>query len=223
MMRALAFLALTALAACGNPSSPIAPADPPQPEPPSPEPPSPSPEPPEAAQSAVAPALFYDDEELAELGYRLEPLEGENARWCRGDGCLCREPLETTMTFDENLRVFREALARGQGEGSERRTVNCLTAETGRCGAFRYFLFVGDIYRHELRWFDADGAMVAWRNVTDYDAYCGGSLARWKGRVPRCEEVERTELICGEGQTVLTPLEDLHALAAGRGPRGAGP
>ena len=127
------------------------------------------------------------------------------------------------MTFDENLRVFREALARGQGEGSERRTVNCLTAETGRCGAFRYFLFVGDIYRHELRWFDADGAMVAWRNVTDYDAYCGGSLARWKGRVPRCEEVERTELICGEGQTVLTPLEDLHALAAGRGPRGAGP
>ena len=73
---------------------------------------------------------------------------------CRPDGkfCLCLEPLHCDVpgeciSFDENVRAFREAL--GGGDGG--RTVRCERAELGHCGKLRYFYFKGDIDRDELR------------------------------------------------------------------------
>jgi len=92
--------------------------------------------------------------------------------------------------------------------------VHCERAEVGRCGDHRYFYFQGDIHRYEMRWFDASGTLVAQRNRTDYAQYCNHTASsRWMGRVPRCEALEREELICGEAAgPLLTPVEDLRDL-----------
>ncbi|HJL14968.1 MAG TPA: hypothetical protein RMH99_04890 [Sandaracinaceae bacterium LLY-WYZ-13_1] len=74
-----------------------------------------------------------------------------------------------------------------------------------------------------MRWFDADGRIVGVRNVTDYDAYCGGSTARFAGRIPRCDEMRIDEQICGEPQNVLAPVVDLERLLVGAMPPGSGP
>jgi hypothetical protein len=125
--------------------------------------------------------------------------------------CVCHEELKRfgdCITLEENLKVFRAALEPGQ-----LRTVSCARAEVGRCGAYRYFYFQGDIHRYELRFFGADGKLVAQRNTTDYDAYCGGASARWQGVVPACNEMKTEELICGKApRPLVPPLEDLRRL-----------
>jgi len=173
----------------------------------------------EAPASATdAAGAFVDDAALGARGWSVAERAGAPVV-CAGSSCVCREALPYETTFEENLRVFRAALDEGQGD----RQVTCLSGVVGSCGAFRFFLFVGDIYRHEVRWFDADGALVGVRNVTDYDAYCGGSLARFAGQIPRCDAVEVDEVICGEPQPVLPPLDDLARLLQGHGPEGSGP
>ena len=176
-------------------------------------------------------AEAYTLMELGEAGFQSHPKSHRQARkkfgldatvptsraydfLCRGEDraerCICRSELPCTeadpcIDFERNLEVFREALGAAGGG------VHCERAETGHCGSFHYFYFRGGIYRDEMRWFDASGALVAQRNLTDYNAYCNGTAAaRWMGYVPRCAKVERDELICGEASVELpTPLGDL--------------
>lgn len=189
---------------------------------------------PEQPTPAVADGRFHTDDELSAVGLNIEPRDhvrgpetvapggpppttGDYDFVCGADTgrCVCRLPLPCTergdcITLDDNLAGFRSAL-----EGDGDRTVHCEWAETGRCGDFRYFYFQGGIHRYEMRWFDEDGRLVAQRNWTDYPEYCNHTaLTRWQGRVPKCETLERTELICGEGDRPLrTPLEDLRGYA----------
>lgn len=121
--------------------------------------------------------------------------------------CECIEALDCDgdcITLDENLRYFRDALARTEGA-----TVLCESAQTGRCDALRYFEFNGDIERHELRFFSGDdGRLIAMRNWTDYPAYCEGrAMTRWLGGIPRCAEMSIEATICGttDGPPVSPP------------------
>lgn len=158
---------------------------------------------------------FYSEAELRDLGVTVTAVEGGRSLVCGGEDlgtCVCLEPLPCAAagdcaTFDENVRAFRDALA----HPAEGRAVHCRRAETGRCGDLRYFDFDGDIERHEIRWFDASGRLVAQRNWTDYPAYCGGkSRVMFQGRVPKCASAARDELICGEAAaSVPTPVDDL--------------
>lgn len=158
---------------------------------------------------------YYVREQLKELGLREVKIDAENVLLCGGtdeSACVCLEELPcaaagTCANYEQNLAILREALAKPV----DGRTVSCERAETGRCDGFRYLDFSGDIDRHEMRWFDASGALVGQRNWTDYPAYCGGrSRTRFQGRVPRCAAAARDELICGEaGGTVFTPADDL--------------
>ncbi len=167
---------------------------------------------------------YYSREQLKELGLREVKVDAENVLLCGGtdeSACVCLEELPcaaagSCTNYDQNLAILREALAKP----ADGRSVSCERAETGRCDGFRYLDFSGDIDRHEMRWFDASGALVGQRNWTDYPAYCGGrARARFQGRVPRCTSPARQELICGEaGETVLAPAEDL-TRRAGRSSR----
>ena len=167
------------------------------------------------------PGDFYSREQLSEMGLREVKVDAQNVLLCGGtdeSACVCLEALPcaadgTCTTFDQNLALLRQALAK-PGDG---RTVSCQRAETGRCEGFRYLDFSGDIDRHEMRWFDASGALVAQRNWADYPAYCGGrTRTRFQGRVPRCASPAREELVCGEaGGTVVTPVDDLTRRAGG--------
>lgn len=109
--------------------------------------------------------------------------------------------------MEENVDLFRRALATKQNG----RSVECRRGETGRCGAFRYFNFDGDVERHEIRWFDSTGKLVGQRNSTDYAEYCGGKARiRYQGRVPKCDSMEREEVICGSAEYPLPrPIEDV--------------
>jgi hypothetical protein len=167
---------------------------------------------------------FLSDAELTALGVRVVALEGGSRLVCGGPaedtGCVCLEPLPCEasgdcVTFDASVRAFREAVTAGQ----EGRKVQCNRAEIGRCGPFRFFDFEGDIERHEIRWFDETGRLVAQRNWTDYPAYCGGKArVGFHGRVPRCASPSREETICGEPSLgVRTPVEDL-LLRSGKSP-----
>lgn len=200
------------------------------PEPSEPEPPEPEP----SEFEVDGEPSYYSDTELEALGFTLAPQDALPTRemfgpdgptptiegytfLCGGEptrrGCVCRRPLPCAaegdcITLEENLRVFREAIS----PANERR-VRCERAEVGRCGDFRYFYFQGDTHRYEMRYFDARGVLVAQRNATDYPEYCNHSTdVRWMGRVPRCDRLEREELICGEADRPLrVPVEDLRA------------
>src|SRR2546421_4376860 len=108
-----------------------------------------------AASSVPAPA-YYAIGELRALGLRVTAVDSRRLLVCPRagkKGCVCLEPAPcqgTTdcISFDENLRAFRKALAHGQ----DQRTVKCDRGEIGRCGAFRYFDFEGDVERFEVRW-----------------------------------------------------------------------
>lgn len=154
------------------------------------------------------PALFYGDDELRELGLRVERLSDALAVVCPPDDdvyCECIEALdcggEPCITLERNLEIFREALARKTGA-----TVHCEAAQTGTCAgdgtALTYFDFNGDIHRHELRFFADDGGerrLVAMRNSTDYNQYCDGkAMTRWLGGIPKCEAMTLGETICGD-------------------------
>lgn len=120
-------------------------------------------------------------------------------------GCGGEKPC---ITYDENVSAFRTAL-KGVGTGKDRRTVSCNQAEIGTCGKYRYFFFDGDIYRTELRFFDARGTFIGEIARTDYDEYCGGKASqRVRGAVPRCDPV-RTELICGKAGDVSKLIESV--------------
>ena len=141
---------------------------------------------------------------------------------CSAEGngeCLCLAPLDCgeggCITYEANVAAFRQVLEKPP-EGVK---VYCDRAEVGRCDAFRYFDFEGDVERRELRWFDATGALVGQRNVTDYQAYCGEQTrVRYQGRVPRCGQLSGSEHICGDQKRpAKTPLEDLRRFTARRG------
>lgn len=153
------------------------------------------------------PDLFYSDDELREMGLRVERLNEAHAVVCPPDDdvyCECIEALdcggEPCITLERNLEIFREALGRKTGA-----TVHCEAAQTGTCGgegaALSYFDFNGDIHRHELRFFADDGGeprLVAMRNSTDYNQYCDGkAMTRWLGGIPKCETMTLGETICG--------------------------
>ena len=158
---------------------------------------------------ATAPGV-YRFEELATLGLNATRLDTGETLLCGGQ-CVCMKPLDCSdgscISYSENIAAFRAAL-KAPGPG---RTVSCRRAETGRCGEFRYFDFEGDLHRRELRWFNETGAMVAQRNVADYDAYCEGQAQTlFVGSVPRCEVLNDRERICGQGERpALTALQDL--------------
>jgi hypothetical protein len=207
---------LLAVLACQGPQKPVW-AQPAAPTPKSPAPPAP-PAPPKAPP-------YFDDSDIKALAFQVKPLKKNQLLVCGesgGKNCVCVEPLPcqsqgNCLGFQDNVDAFRQALAaREKG-----RSVECRRAEIGTCGEFRYFDFEGDIARRELRWFDGAGRLVAQRNSTDYEEYCGGkSRTRFQGRVPRCESLKRTELICGtaEGDLPL-PIEDVlkRRLKAGDG------
>jgi hypothetical protein len=163
-----------------------------------------------------ASGAHYELADLRRLGLGIEPIDGARSllRGFDRSSAICLEPLacetkKNCVTLEENLKIFRAALEPGQ-----ERSVSCERAEVGRCGSFRYFLFQGDIHRYEIRWFDAAGALVAQRNLTDHTAYCGGkTTGSWQGRIPACDVTIREELVCGSAKTpVVPPLEDVRRL-----------
>ncbi|MFK7986794.1 MAG: hypothetical protein AB8I08_12285 [Sandaracinaceae bacterium] len=174
---------------------------------------------------------YYSDAELVSEGFSVEPEDAFPTRQmfgpdgpsptvegydflCRGEEssrtCVCRRPLPCTaegdcITYERNIAVFREALA------DPAVNVICEHAEIGRCGDWRYFYFQGGIHRYEMRLYDAEGALVAQSNSTDYNEYCNHTAGvQWMGRVPKCDRLVREELICGEAERALrAPLADL--------------
>jgi hypothetical protein len=173
--------------------------------------------PPPAPPAASAPArseTYYDASELKALAAQVKPVKKDGLLVCgeAGRNCVCLEPLPckakgNCVAFQENIDAFRKALA----TKTPGRSVECRRAEIGQCGAFRYFDFEGDISRREMRWFDGAGNLVAQRSSTDYEEYCGGkSRTRFQGKVPRCDAIKRTELICGSAEGDLPlPIEDV--------------
>jgi hypothetical protein len=153
--------------------------------------------------SAPSPSFFGQDDWRAG-GWSLTNLGDAKALACGPGGrrCICLQPLPcgtggsapACASFEENIAAFRSALKKGQ----DGRTVVCRRAEIGRCGSFRYFHFAGDIERTETRWFDSGGRLLAQRNRSDYPAYCDAKAdLRFLGPIPRCDSMERTELLCG--------------------------
>lgn len=168
-----------------------------------------------ARSSPPAASAFYSLEDLATLGLNAKRLGSGDILLC-GAQCVCLKPLDCSggdcVSYDENIATFRAALK----APGRKRSVSCRHAEAGRCGKFRYFNFEGDSHRRELRWFDETGAMVAQRNVADYDAYCENQTSTlFVGSVPRCDEVANRDAICGRDERgALTALEDLQRFTA---------
>jgi hypothetical protein len=171
--------------------------------------PPPAPSPP--AQSPP----YFEERELRALAAQVKALKKDQLLVCGeagGKNCVCLESLPCQSqgncpTLQANVDAFRQAVT----TKTKGRSVDCRRAEIGECGGFRYFDFEGDVARREMRWFDGSGRLVAQRNSTDYEEYCGGkSRTRFQGKVPRCEPLKRTELLCGtaEGDLPL-PIEDV--------------
>ena len=161
---------------------------------------------------------YYTESEIRDLGFRIVKLDDQYSLLCSNESnrdCVCLEPLPCVeagncIGLEENIDGFKAALNQKQ----EGRSVNCQRAEVGQCGNFQYFLFNGDISRRELRWFGANGTLVAQRNSTDYNAYCNGKArTRFMGKIPKCASTVRKELICGQAETNLAnAIEDLRRL-----------
>jgi hypothetical protein len=212
-MRTVLVTVLVALAACkSQPAASDAPAETRGTQPtalPAPAPPPPA-------------APYYSVEELRALGLAASAAGDGEMLVCSAEGngeCVCLASLDCgeggCITYEANVTAFRQVLEKAP-QGVK---VYCDRAEVGRCDAFRYFDFEGDLERRELRWFDETGALVGQRNVTDYEAYCGHQTrVRYQGRVPRCEKLSGSEHICGEHRRpARTPLEDLRRFTARRG------
>jgi hypothetical protein len=202
-MRIGGWSVLMAVLACQGPQKPVWA-----------QPAAPAPKKAAPAAPARAPA-YFEDADIKALAFQVKALKKDQLLVCGeagGKNCVCVEPLPcqrqgNCLGFQDNVDAFRQALAaREKG-----RAVDCRRAEIGTCGEFRYFDFEGDIARRELRWFDGAGRLVAQRNATDHDEYCGGkSRTRFQGRIPRCETLERTALICGTAEADLAlPIEDV--------------
>jgi len=169
---------------------------------------------------AAVSSEYYTLEELRSLGMRTASMPDGETLLCGPEGdsqCLCLSPLDCStggcIQFSENVAAFKSALTQ-PAPGSK---VQCDSATSGECGAFTYFDFQGDLYRRELRWFDAGGALVGQRNISDYAAYCGKQTrARFVGSIPKCAAATRRELLCGEALSTSTPLDDVRRYA---GPR----
>ena len=180
---------------------------------------------PAEADTRGASSLFYSDEELRGLGLRVVRTSDRRALVCPpGDDvyCECIEALDCgggdCIALDDNLEVFREALARKTGA-----TVHCESAQTGTCdgasGPLSYFDFNGDIHRYELRFFaETDGVsrLVAMRNSTDYNEYCDGkAMTRWLGGIPKCDAMSQQERLCGEAKSPpASPVRRLEILGS---------
>jgi hypothetical protein len=168
-----------------------------------------------AAPPAAADQPYYGERELRAMAAKVTALKKDRLLVCgaaAGTNCVCVEPLPcesqgNCVSFQENVEAFRRALT----DKTQGRSVECRRAEIGTCGGFRYFYFEGDVARRELRWFDGAGRLVAQRNSTDDEAYCGGkSRTRFQGKVPRCQALERSEIICGRaGGELPLPIEDV--------------
>jgi hypothetical protein len=158
----------------------------------------------------------YSNEALRALGLQLTAVSDTQTLLCSANNphCMCTQALSCTgaecPNFAHNISVFRKALSQPQGD----RTVDCVRAEIGQCGSFKYFHFIGDIHRNEVRWFDANGQLIGQQNSTDYSAYCQNrALKVFYGQIPICENPTRVELICGdaEGSTKAPLAEFLRA------------
>jgi hypothetical protein len=169
---------------------------------------------------------YYTVEELRGLGLVLTSAADGETLVCGSEAdsqCLCLMPLDCAsggcIQLSENVAAFKTALTH-PAPGAK---VQCDKAAIGDCGAFRYFDFQGDLYRREVRWFDASGALVGQRDVTDYAAHCGKQTrVRFIGRVPKCEAAMARELLCGEAPQTLSPLDDVRRYTAPRArPTGA--
>lgn len=173
-----------------------------------------------AIQAPAENAGYYTVEELSGLGLRATPVGDGETLVCGSEPdaqCLCLVPLDCGAAgctgFAENVAAFRSALSH-PAPGSK---VQCDKAAIGSCGTFTYFDFQGDLYRRQLRWFDATGGLVGQRDVTDYPAYCNKQTrSRFSGRIPKCADATSRELLCGEPPTATSPLDDLRRYTAPR-------
>ena len=104
------------------------------------------------------------------------------------------------------VAAFTSALLR-PGSG---RSVHCDLAESGSCGAFRYFTFRGDLNRDETQWFDQEGELIGVYSYSDQNAYCDGATrVLVQGDLPDCQSLERNEIHCGSGASPLPPPKAL--------------
>ncbi len=152
---------------------------------------------------------------LTTAGYQLTPLDGGETLACnqKTGACICLTELRCEgdcITLENNLEVFRQALARGPDD----RMVTCELADTGKQCDTSYFRFEGDIYRLEYRYFDSTGRLVGQRNATDYPEYCNGrAIAEFAGAIPDCREPARdVKTICSDHShehAMGNPMDDL--------------
>lgn len=152
----------------------------------------------------VTPAKLLTADDFERAGYILSKVSETETLVCpKGldavpSSCVCLADLGCTgaecLTLTKNLEAFRAALAR------DHETVLCELADTGRYCDLAFFRFMGDIHRSEVRYFGADGRLVAQTNATDYPEYCEGKAIRQvAGRVPDCTMQTRdVEIICAD-------------------------
>lgn len=167
---------------------------------------------------------YLDDQRLRGERLEISVLDAGRSLLCdeRGGNCVCREALACGADgrgcpgFDEAAAALRSALAAPPGG----RRADCRRAEIGRCGEFRYLLFNGDTEKREVRWFDAAGRLVALRLRSDHPAYCEGrAMTLFRGPIPHCEGMQRSEVICGEaGPQGFSALDDALSRAPRRQP-----
>jgi hypothetical protein len=159
--------------------------------------------------TSPGPFNFIGREELAAQGFKLEVISPEETLACdKGGSCVCLRELDCCdsctseagedgkkqcISLEKNLEVFRKEL---ESKGDSQ--VLCELGETGTCGPFTYFEFMGGIHQYELRYFGPDGRLVGQRNYTDYRAYCGRRTNRvFMGRIPACRERNAFRKLCG--------------------------
>jgi hypothetical protein len=152
---------------------------------------------------------------LAAKGYTVTNADPDETLVCNGPdgGCICLVDLgcegTSCMTLDENLDVFKDALA-AKGDVQ----VTCELADTGTLCDGSYFRFEGDIYRLEVRYFGADGHLIGQRNATDYTAYCHGrAMYQFAGTIPDCAApATDVQILCSDGhheRPLQNPMEFL--------------
>ena len=163
---------------------------------------------------------MYSRERLEEYKLDWQSLDTKRSLVCGSDkrNCICVDALdrgESCITYERAVARFRKALLH-PGEG---RSVTCDLAETGVCGAYRYFLFRGDIYRDEVMWFTAEGRLVGIRFQTDYNQCCEhGARTEVSGDIPDCDRMETRTRICGEGPSPSIPVQDFRHLVTPNAP-----
>lgn len=162
-------------------------------------------------EEAVSPTM------LIEMGLKVTTVDDHHARACPADRrrCVCIEPMEHRsseryLRFDAHVEHFRREL-----KGVDGRLVYCRSAEIGTCGEYHYFRYVDQVAGDETLWFDGFQRLVTRVEWTDYRAYCDHTTnLRIQGPLPICNEVKRTEILCGTNESPIVPETILRKLAA---------